>query len=223
MNFINGKIRIWPEFSSRPNPIYMPDFSSLSTFQSMKPFSHIQFPAPGIARRSSEWFQLQRAITPNPCIICGICGHHCICLVEGFVSVRSVRRSDPRISVNRLFSPRLRRRLLFRWYFSIVFNLVLRFPSPWRFPRSTAALPHPSARRRPAPAPAAAGTPARVSAAMPARWRCPARPGPLPLPCVHPSLFPPWPWKFLREREVRKKMINLWKRPCHISKPYAWI
>jgi hypothetical protein len=73
----------------------------------------IQSLAPGIARRNSERFQLQRqlrrAITPNPCIVCQIRGYRCVRLVEGFVAARSVRRLDPRISGNRRISSRLRR------------------------------------------------------------------------------------------------------------------
>ena len=114
-NFKNSKIRILTEFSSHPNPryIYMSDFISSSPFQNTKRFFQIQSLAPGIARRSSGRFQLRRqlrrAITPNPCIVCGIRGYRCVRLVEGFVAARSVHRLDPRISGNRRISPRLRR------------------------------------------------------------------------------------------------------------------
>jgi hypothetical protein len=87
----------------------MSGFISSSPFQNTKRFLQIQSLAPGIARRSSGRFQLRRAITPNPCIVCGIQGYRCIRLVEGFVTARSVRRLDPRICGNRRISYRLRR------------------------------------------------------------------------------------------------------------------
>jgi hypothetical protein len=100
-NFKNGKIRILTKFSSRPNPryIYMSGFISSSPFQNTKQFLQIRSLAPGIARRSSERFQLERqlrqAITPNPCIVYGIRGYPCVRLVEGFVGAHSVCRLDP--------------------------------------------------------------------------------------------------------------------------------
>jgi hypothetical protein len=91
----------------------MTGFISSSPFQNMKRFLQIQSLAPGIARRSSGWFQLRRqlrrAITLNPCIVCRIRGYRCVRLVKGFVAARSVRRLDPRISSNRRISSRLRR------------------------------------------------------------------------------------------------------------------
>jgi hypothetical protein len=113
--FKNGKIRILTEFLSRSNPryIYMSGFISSSLFQNTERFLQIQSLAPGIARRSSGRFQLRRqlrrAITPNPCIVCGIRGYRCVRLVEGFVAACSVRRLDPRICDNRRISSRLRR------------------------------------------------------------------------------------------------------------------
>jgi hypothetical protein len=113
--FKNGKIRILTEFASCPNPryIYMTGFISSSTFQNKKQFLQIQSLAPGIARRSSEQFQLRRqlrrAITPNPFIVWQIRGYRSIRLVEGFVGVCSVRRLDLRISGNRRISSWLRR------------------------------------------------------------------------------------------------------------------
>jgi hypothetical protein len=113
--FKNGKIRILTEFLSRSNPryIYMSGFISSSPFQNTERFLQIQSLAPSIARRSSGRFQLRRqlrrAITPNPCIVCGIRGYRCVRLVEGFVAARSVRRLDPRICDNRRISSRLRR------------------------------------------------------------------------------------------------------------------
>ena len=96
-----GFFRILTEFPSRPNPryIYVSGFISSSPFQNTKPFLQIRSLAPGIARRSSGRFQLRRqlrrAITPNPCIVCGIRGYRCVRLVEGFVAARSVHRLDP--------------------------------------------------------------------------------------------------------------------------------
>jgi hypothetical protein len=91
----------------------MSGFISLSPFQNTKLFLQIRSLAPGIARRSSERFQLRqqlrRAITPNPCIVCGIRGYRCVRIVEGFVGARSVCRLDPQISGNRRISSRLRR------------------------------------------------------------------------------------------------------------------
>jgi hypothetical protein len=91
----------------------MSGFISLSPFQNTKHFLQIQSLAPGIARRSSGrfqlWRQFRRAITPNPCIVCGIRGYRCVRLVEGFVAARSVHRLYPRISGNRRISSRLQR------------------------------------------------------------------------------------------------------------------
>jgi hypothetical protein len=79
----------------------MSGFISSSPSQNMKRFPQIQSLAPRIARRSSGRFQLRRqlrrAITPNPCIVCGIRGYRCVRLVEGFVAARSVRRLDPNL------------------------------------------------------------------------------------------------------------------------------
>jgi hypothetical protein len=91
----------------------MSGFISSSPFQNTKRFLQIRSLAPGIARRTSGRFQLRRqlrrAITPNPCIVCGIRGYRCVRLVEGFVAARSVHRLDPRISGNRRIFSRLRR------------------------------------------------------------------------------------------------------------------
>jgi hypothetical protein len=85
----------------------MSGFISSSQFQNTKRFLQIQFLAPDIARRSSGQFQLRRAITLNPYIVCGIRGYRCVRLVEGFVAARSVRRLDLRISGNRRIFSRL--------------------------------------------------------------------------------------------------------------------
>jgi hypothetical protein len=87
----------------------MSDFISSSPFQNTKRFLQIRSLAPGIARRSSERFQLRRAITPNPCIVCRIRGYRCVRIVEGFIGTHSVRRLDPRIFGNRWIFSRLRR------------------------------------------------------------------------------------------------------------------
>jgi hypothetical protein len=142
-------------------------FSLLSTFQNTKPFLQIRSLAPSIARRSSERFQLRRqlrrAITPNPCIVCGIWGYRCIRLVEGFIAARSVPRSDQWISINRRISPQLPRDSSYPVSSSI---LVLRFLQFLGFggvaPRSPAPLPRwhdalPLARARAAPACATSG------------------------------------------------------------------
>jgi hypothetical protein len=67
----------------------MSSFSSSSPFQKTKRFLQIWSLASSIARRSSEQFQLRRqlrrAITPNPCIVCGIWGYRYVRLIEGFV------------------------------------------------------------------------------------------------------------------------------------------
>jgi hypothetical protein len=130
----------------------MSGFISSSPFQNTKRFPQIQSLAPGIARRSSGRFQLRRAITPNPCIVCGIRGYRCVRLVEGFVAARSVRRLDPRIFDNRQISSRLRRGSSSPVRTSIV---VLRVSSFLRFPVRAgppSLSPH-LPRRRPFPPP----------------------------------------------------------------------
>jgi hypothetical protein len=197
----------------------MSGFISSSPFQNTKRFLQIQSLAPGIARRSSGWFQLRRqlrrAITPNPCIVCRIRGYRCVRLVGGFVAARSVRRLDPRISGNRRISSRLRRGSSSLVRTSIVVPRVSscfsfsrprrapslsphlprwRHPSPLRFPSSAAPL-------SPSPAAAAvAGGGARVPVlprprAPPRRlWPCPARPvRPRPPPAGPTSSSPAQP------------------------------
>jgi hypothetical protein len=115
-----------------------------------KPFSQIHFPAPEIAHRSSERFQLPRAITFNPCVVGRIREYRRVRLVKGYVSVRPVRRPDLWISVNQRF-PRLRRGLLFRWALFIVFNLVLRFLSHGGSPASCSPTQAPAAPPGPCP------------------------------------------------------------------------
>jgi hypothetical protein len=183
----------------------MSSFISSSPFQNTKRFLQIQSLAPGIARRSSGRFQLRRAITPNPCIVCGIRGYRCVCLVEGFVAAHSVRRLDPQISGNQRISSRLRQGSSSPVRTSIVVprvSLFLRFPvraeplplSPhlprrWRrWPTAALALPRP--------------TPARTPPRL--RWPRPLRPvrprpppaGPTPTSPAQPPPLPlislPW-------------------------------
>jgi hypothetical protein len=188
----------------------MTGFISLSPFQNTKRFLQIQSLAPGIARRSSRRFQLRwqlrRAITPNPCIVCRIQGYRCVRLVEGFVAARSVHRLDPRISGNRRISPRLRRGLLPRWASSMDFNpsssfLLSSLRSPSISPHRPPARARPAlVRARPAPAVARRRRPAMVAELLGARQpaaaaRPPARTSRRPLrawrgTAVRPR--PPW-------------------------------
>jgi hypothetical protein len=202
------------------------DFISSSPFQNTKRFLQIQSLAPGIARRSSGRFQLRRqlrrAITPNPCIVCGIRGYRCIRLVEGFVAARSVRRLDPRISGNRRISSRLRRGSSFPVRTSIVVPRVssfLRFSVRARPPSLSPHLPRrwcpsPSVsppRRRPFPPPGGGGggrrrrsrsraptpvrpSPVAVAAPLVPRAAAPAPGQPDPTSPVQP---PPLPLLFL--------------------------
>jgi hypothetical protein len=191
----------------------MSGFISSSPFQNTKQFLQIRSLAPGIARRSSEWFQLRRAITPNPCIICGIRGYRCVRLVEGFIGTRSVRRLDPRISGNRWIPLSSDEGLLLRWASSMDFNLVLHFFS--LLPAQPSLSPHrPPIARPPTPArppcpcprcgggdrpwrPSGSGTAARGGGATPfKRGPTPptrvARRRPSSSPRAAPAPFP-WP------------------------------
>jgi hypothetical protein len=174
----------------------MSGFISSSPLQNTKRFLQIQSLAPGIARRSSGRFQLRRqlrrAITPNPCIVCGIRGYCCVRLIEGFVAVLSVRRLDPRISGNRRISSRLRRVSSSPVRTSIV---VPRVSSFLRFsvragPPSLS--PHLPQRRRPSPS----VSPPRRRPFPPPRRRwprpsCPVRPRPPPASPTRPPLRSP--------------------------------
>jgi hypothetical protein len=217
-------MRILTEFSSHPNPryIYMSGFISSNPFQNTKRFLQIQSLASGIARRSSGRFQLRRAITLNPCIVCRIRGYRCVRLVEGFVPARSVRRLDPRISGNRWIFSRLRRGSSFPVRTSIVVPRVSSCSSFSRPRRASLTLPSPSPAAAPLPSPfpliggapfplpggggggrrwcprSRAPAPARPSPAAVAA-PAPGRPG-LVLPCAAPSsLFHGW------EEEVERK------------------
>jgi hypothetical protein len=90
----------------------MSGFISSSPFKNTKRFLQIQSLAPGIARWSSGQFQLrrqlQRAITPNPCIVRRIRWYCCVRLVEGFVgacSVSSIGSPNLRESTDFLSAP----------------------------------------------------------------------------------------------------------------------
>jgi hypothetical protein len=131
----------------------MSGFNSSSPFQNTKRFLQIQSLAPGIARRSSGRFQLRRAITPNPCIVCRIRGYRCVHLVKGFVAARSVRRLDPRISGNRRISSRLRRGSSSPVRTSIVLPRVSSCSSFSRPRRASLTLPSPSPTAAPLPPP----------------------------------------------------------------------
>jgi hypothetical protein len=174
----------------------MSDFISSSPFQNTKRFLQIQSVAPGIARRSLGRFQLRRAITPNPCIVCRIRGYRCVRLVEGFVAARLVRRLDPRIFGNRRISSRLRRESSSPVRTSIVVSRVSSCSSFSRPRRASLTLlspslaaaplplrfPSPAAPLSPSPAAVVAGGGARVPVLPRPRtpprrlWPCPARP-----------------------------------------------
>jgi hypothetical protein len=201
----------------------MSGFISSSPFQNMKRFPQIQSLAPGIARRSLERFQLRRAITPNPCIVCRIRGYRCVRLVEGFVTARSVRRLNPRISGNRRISSRLRRGSSSPVRTSIVVPRVSSCSSFSRPRRASLTLlsPSPAAPLSPSPAAAAvAGGGARVPVlprprAPPRRlWPCPTRPvrprpplaGPVSSsPCAAPSS----PFHGWEKEDERKKTMTI--------------
>jgi hypothetical protein len=70
---------------------------SSSPFRISDPFRESRTTAPSVPRRSSGRFQLQRAITFNSGVVGEIRGYRCVCIVEGFILVLSVRRSDLRL------------------------------------------------------------------------------------------------------------------------------
>jgi hypothetical protein len=81
----------------------------LSPFQFLKSCPQIRATILGITCQSSGRFQLQRAITFNPCIVGKIREYCCVRLVKTFVSVLWIRRSDLQFTVNRPISSRLQR------------------------------------------------------------------------------------------------------------------
>jgi hypothetical protein len=71
-----------------------------STFRISKPLPQLRSETRGIARRSSGRFQLQQAITFDPCIVAGIRGYLCVRIVEILVLVPSIHQSDRRFVAN---------------------------------------------------------------------------------------------------------------------------
>jgi hypothetical protein len=174
-------------------------FISSSSFQNTKRFLQIQSLAPDIASRSSGRFQLRRAITPNPCIVCGIRGYRCVRLVKGFVAAHSVRRLDPQISDNRRISSRLRRGSSSPVRTSVVVPRVSSFfPSAQGLPHSPLTFPGGGA--HPPPFTLLGGVPFPLSGDGGRAPRAPcgrARPGqPDPTSPAQPPPFPllffPW-------------------------------
>ena len=99
--------------SSNSSNIYMAGILSSISFHNSKPHPQIRSETPKIVRRSLKVVptrrQLRRAFTFDPCIFGGIRGYRYVCLVESFVSVPSICRSDQRFIPNRRFCARLRR------------------------------------------------------------------------------------------------------------------
>jgi hypothetical protein len=113
---------------------------SSSPFQNSKPHPQIRSETPGIARRSSGQFQLQRqlrrAITFDHCVVGGIQGHHCVRLIEIFVPVPLICRSDQRFVPNRQYCARLRRTSFSPVSLHHLLALCSSFCSPPRSPPS---------------------------------------------------------------------------------------
>jgi hypothetical protein len=208
--------------------------SSIS-FQISKPLPQFRSETPGIARRSSEWFQLQwqlrrqlrRAFTFDPCVIGRIWGYRCVHLVESFVLMLLICRSDRRFVVNRRICPRPRWGRLLRWALHHCWTRVFlvspisiravpplsfpllprwRCPLPFHFPHLAWPLPSPvvvagGGRARPAP-PTVARPPPPPVRELGRRALPPAWPLPPPLPC-HGE----------RRGGGRKKMAILQKNP----------
>ena len=176
----------------------MSGFISSSPFQNTKQFLQIRSLAPGIARRSSERFQLRQAITPNPRIVYRIRGYRCVRLVEGFIGAHSVRRLDPRISGNLWISSQLRRGSSSPVRTSIVVPRVSSWSSFFHPFRASLTLPSPSSAVAPLPSGGGHAPCGRARAARP----CP------PLRSLRlflSSLSHGWE----KEDEVREKMAVL--------------
>jgi hypothetical protein len=125
-----------------------------------------------------RWLQLRRAITFDPCVVSGIRGYRCICLVERFVPVPSIHRSNRRFIPNRRFCARLQRGssspVSLHHYCTKGFLVFLRFPSvkslplpppavaPLPLPAPLAWLPPPGGGRRPAHSPRACAQAGRL-------------------------------------------------------------
>jgi hypothetical protein len=167
----------------------MSRFISSSPFQNTKQFLQIQSLAPGIARRSSERFQLRRAINPNPCIVCQIRGYRCVRLVECFVGACSVHRLDPRISGNRRISSRLHRGSSSPVRTSIVVHRVSSCSSFSHPCSASLPLPSPSPAAAPPPPPVA---PPRSCPFLPPRRRRRGLAAALVLSRPMPARAAPW-------------------------------
>jgi hypothetical protein len=132
---------------------------SSSPFWILKPRQQSRSETLGIARQSSRRFQLQRAITFNPCVVGEIRGYRCVRLVESIVSVPSIRRSNRRFVLSRRICARLQRCRFLRWASTIVAPRVsscftfpvragpplpsLTSPGGGRSPRTARRPPHP--------------------------------------------------------------------------------
>jgi hypothetical protein len=101
------------KISSNPSDIYMDGTLSSNPFKILKLFLQFRSTISRFAHRSSgrfqlEW-QLRCAITFNPCVIGEIWEYRCVRLVESFIPVLLIHRSDCRFAANRRFSSRLKR------------------------------------------------------------------------------------------------------------------
>jgi hypothetical protein len=172
---------------------------SSSPFRNSKPHPQIWSETLGIARRSSGRFQLRRAITFDSCVVDGIRGYCCVRLVESFILVSSIHRSDPQFDLNRRICAQLRRTSsspminLHCWmlFFGFVFPAQpLSLPSPC-FPLA-AVLPPPS-----------------IPPSPPSR----RQPAGLPPPSRHAQPPPPSPHPWWEEGGWRKKMLFLQNPP----------
>jgi hypothetical protein len=199
-------------------------------FWILKPHPQSRSETPGIARRSSEQFQLWRVITIDPCVAGEIRGYRCVRLVEGFISVHLIRRSERWFTVNRRFSSRLQRGRLLRWarppllpmkFFIFVF-LAQPLSPPSLFPMAVlSSVPFPPGTAcSPSPATASSGGRRRHAHPLQAHSLL----GPLPrgwLDLPSAQLSSPVLLSWLRGRRRRLKMVVLRFSPCFI--PYAEI
>jgi hypothetical protein len=78
-------------------------------------FTSLYPPLLELIARSLGRLHLRGEITFDPCVISGIRGYHYVCLIESFVLVPSIRRSDQRFVPNRHFSSRLQWGFLLWW------------------------------------------------------------------------------------------------------------
>jgi hypothetical protein len=183
----------------------MPTFSSSSPFQSTKRFPHIQFQATRIARRSSEAVPTPANNYSQTVHLFEIQRYHCIHLVEGFVVVHSIYRSDHRIFVNQRFSPRLRR-CSFLWWpaGAALWPVRAQLPAHGTRPASQCL--------------AAAMADAGARPAAPTPWPSLLPPRP---PWPASSLFLPHGSCCVGEERGKEKVANLRKNPYTKLKSYA--